>query len=344
MNSFSKSFVVEAPSNIAFIKYWGKHGRQLPMNPSISMTLSKCITKMSFGVQFSEDINSVEPISELIFEGEENSFFKDKMNKYLENVKDIYPFSDNLNIKIRSENSFPHSAGIASSASSMAALAYGLGVIKSEIDSSELDISYISELARLASGSASRSVYSRYANWGYHPHLNTGYDKYAHAFKDYHSEFLEVCDSVLIVSSSEKAVSSSVGHSLMQGHPYREGRLSQALENYRNLTNAMREGDWEFFGEILENEALSLHALMMSSSPSFILLCPASLSVISEVQNFRKETKLPLYFTIDAGPNIHLIYPSKIKNKVIDFINTSLTQYSSNVIHDEIGMGVKLYE
>ncbi len=325
MESSSK-FSLSSPSNIAFIKYWGKYGRQLPMNASISMTLKECRT--IFDVEYRLDGAGIE----LYFDGEKNEKFENRFKKILVSIEDVYPLAEKLYLKINSRNTFPHSAGIASSASAMSALAMSL----LKIEESQ-DLQRASLMARLASGSASRSVYPNYSVWGNHTLIENSTNEYAVEFSDFHPDFSQMCDSIIIVDENEKSVSSSAGHSLMNSHPYREGRIDQANENFRVLVNAMKSGEFADFGNILENEALSLHALMMSSDPSYLLLRPKSIQVIEELRINRGE--LPIYFTIDAGPNIHVIYPKSIETKAKDIISSIISELSLTVIHDEIGQG-----
>jgi diphosphomevalonate decarboxylase len=305
------------------------------------MTLSNCVSKCHIEYSLS---NTEAGISSFIFEGEENEAFKSRLQKFLDSIHDLYPLAKKINFKVTSENTFPHSAGIASSASAMSAFCACLVEIEEQVEGNiENKDQRISTLSRLASGSACRSIYPNYAYWGESriSELNSS-NEYARELLTVHPEFKNVCDSILIVSGDEKSVSSSQGHILMNGHPFKESRIEQANDNFRSILNAMESGDWESFGEILENEALTLHALMMSSYPSFILLEPNSLTIIEKIRVFRKETKLPLYFTIDAGPNLHLIYPEKIKEQVEQFIDKSLKSLCADgkVIHDLIGSGV----
>ena len=329
-----------SPSNIAFVKYWGKHGRQLPMNASISMTLKNCHTVCEINYSIDKENPGLKSFK---FEGEENEGFKKRIDKFLESISDVYPLVNSLSFEVSTSNSFPHSAGIASSASAMSALCFSLAKIEEDMGevSSDKVIEKASFLSRLASGSACRSVYPNYASWGEYQSDENSSDDYASLFTDFHESFQSVKDTILIVSSETKAVSSSLGHQMMNGHPFKEARKEQALENMRVITNAMKAGDWETFGEVLENEALTLHALMMTSDPSFILLKPNSLNIIEKIREFRKETGTPLYFTIDAGPNMHLIYPANVSDTVLTFINSKLKQFCEDgrVIEDEIGQG-----
>ena len=127
----------------------------------------------------------------------------------------------------------------------------------------------------------------------------------------------------------------------MKNNLFASVRYAQANKNLRDLIVALKKGDLEKFGSIVEDEAMTLHALMMCSSPSFVLLAPSTLSMIEKIRRFREETKLPVYFTLDAGPNIHLLYPNNIKRKVDTFIFDELEQHceQGKMIHDNVGKG-----
>ena len=157
----NKTVTYESPSNIALIKYWGKHGVQLPNNPSISFTLSN-----------SKSITTIEYIKgnskiEFFFEEERNLGFEKRIIKFIKSNKDNLPFIDDYSLKISSKNTFPHSAGIASSASAFSALAACLISMKQELGYPVKDFNQeVSNLARLGSGSACRSVYEGVVLWG----------------------------------------------------------------------------------------------------------------------------------------------------------------------------------
>ncbi len=340
-----------APSNIAFVKYWGKMGRQLPMNPSISMSLSTCHTETEIAFTFDEEITNMDSDSIIKsfncegLEPENQIAFKTRLESYLQAIEDLCPFLKHMQMDVKSKNSFPHSAGIASSASGMAAFALCLAKIENKLNqessSSAEDIKKrASILARIASGSACRSVFANYALWGKLEQPN-GNDEFAVSLDSVHESFEKVADTILIIDSGKKDVSSSAGHGLMNTHPFNDVRFDQAKDNAKDIYSAMKAGDWKNFGEILELEALTLHGLMMSSSPSFVLLKPNSLKIIELVREFREETKTPLYFTIDAGPNMHLIYPLSHEDEIKAFINKKLKIYCENemVIFDSIGTG-----
>lgn len=340
INNISGKVSWSSPSNIAFVKYWGKYGRQLPKNPSISMTLKESYTTMlvKFNVTDEKHDNVIQSFK---FEEKENSAFKARFEKFLLSIEDQIPYIRNLQLEIESTNSFPHSAGIASSASALSALSMCLVSIDSKINNCEFDYKKASRLSRLGSGSACRSVFANYAIWGHDETLESS-DDFAVEFRS-HDSFSNLRDAILIVDSKPKKVSSSLGHDKMNNHPFASARFDQAKINLRNIVKSMNVGDWKSFGEILEEEALTLHALMMSSSPSFILLKPQSLEIIERVRNFREKNKVDLYFTIDAGPNIHLIYPQKDEHVVAPFLE-ELKPFCENskIIFDTIGEGPKL--
>lgn len=335
------SITVGAPSNIAFIKYWGKTGRQHPINPSISMTLRNCMTSCT--IDYSE--SAVFSLSEFSFEGKSNEAFKNRIENYLRSISDLCPVLKNLSLSIKTQNTFPHSAGIASSASSFAAIGYALAHIENALGYGEKDTieKRASQLARLGSGSACRSITGPYCIWGECAQQKSNND-HAVPLKEIHPAFQEVCNTVLLIDTGEKKVSSSAGHALMESHPYRESRIKQAKQHTQSLIEAMRSGNWQSFGQIIEAEALSLHALMMTSSPPVMLLAPNTLQAIERIQNFRQEKALPLYFTIDAGPNIHLIYPKAEEKEISAFIQTDLAQLCQNgqTIRDENGKGARV--
>ena len=332
------------PSNIALVKYWGKKGKQLPQNPSISFTLSECRSETfvtfekadRFGFSFS-------------FEGKENPAFGAKIEKFLLENQAFFPFINQLNLKVESRNTFPHSSGIASSASSMSAFVMCLLDLERSLSLSKgqpLDINSqkASYFSRLASGSAARSVFPAMALWGKTEVYEGSSDEYAVSLEnDIHPVFKTYHDSILIVSGETKSVSSRAGHALMEGNPYAPARYAQANENIVNLLSALKSGDLDTFINITESEALQLHALMMCSNPSFILMKPNTLRIIEEVRNFRNETHIPLCFTLDAGPNVHLLYPESEAEKVEHFIKDNLAAYcvDNKWIADHVGDGPK---
>ncbi len=325
-----------APSNIALVKYWGKKAFQLPANASLSITLSKAFTQTTVSYE-SKKVKGLE--FEFFFEGKENLKFYEKLKIVLSNLSKELPFLLDYKLRIETINTFPHSTGIASSASSMAALALCLCSIEKEILGQEEDFfKRASYLARIGSGSAARSVYGEFVQWG--ELEGEGSDFYASKVKAFHQKFSQFRDTILIVSSEEKKLSSTMGHKLMDDFSASQERYLQANKNVLKMLQALKSGNLSVFGEIVEEEAFSLHANILSSSKGeVVLLSPNSLEIIERVRKFRKEKKIDLYFTMDAGPNIHLLYPKNQEVEINSFIETDLLKFCHSYIPDEMGTG-----
>jgi diphosphomevalonate decarboxylase len=331
----------QAPSNIAIVKYWGKMGFQQPINPNISFSLSSSYTQTTVTATERKQFNDSLEV-EFYFEGECNDAFATRITKYLDTVVADLPYLKEFALKIESSNSFPHSSGIASSASSMAALALALLEIQNQIDPTlKLDYKMASHLARLGSGSGCRSVKGRWNLWGKNENIASSSNLYAIEIEDIHPIFNTLNDTILIIDPNKKSTSSTRGHSLMKNHPFKEARIQQANEHTIELLECLKSGNFDTFIQITENEALTLHGLMMNSNPSYTLMLPKTLEAISKIREFRATTNFPICFTLDAGPNIHLIYPEEIFKKVKSFIQNDLAPLCANqrVIYDHIGAG-----
>ncbi len=336
----------QSPSNIALVKYWGKRENQIPANPSLSFTLDHCRSTTSF--KFRKKKNTVENTEfdfEFFFEGKKKEDFKPKIRKFFERIEVYCPYLRDYQIEISSENSFPHSSGIASSASGMSALALCIMDLERKLFS-EISEDYFKQkasfLARLGSGSASRSIEGPLVVWGEHKAIEKSSDLYGVSYPyNVHEKFQKYRDTILLVDKGEKTVSSSVGHDLMHGHPFAEDRFKQANENLEKLIPVLESGNIEKFIKIVESEALSLHAMMMMSIPYFILIKPNTLEIINLIWEYRNKNNIPVCFTLDAGANVHLLYPADHEKKVLEFINNELVAYCQNghYICDLVGEG-----
>jgi len=336
----------QSPSNIALVKYWGKRENQIPANPSISFTLDHCRSTTTLEWQ-SKEATSSDFEFEFYFEGQLKEDFKPKIQKFFERITSYCPYLKDYSFEIKSENSFPHSSGIASSASGMSALALCIMELEKKLYP-EMDKDYMmkkaSFLARLGSGSASRSIQGYLMIWGEHKDFPVASNLYAVRYDEtLHEKFRNFQDTILLVDKGEKQVSSTVGHDLMHGHPFANNRFQQAHDNLSTLKTALVNGDLEVFIKIVESEALTLHAMMMSSQPYFILMKPNTLQIIQKIWRFRETTGIPACFTLDAGANVHLLYPEDHKAKVLEFIKNELVAYCENghYICDQVGTGAK---
>lgn len=336
------SFQWSAPSNIALVKYWGKKENQIPANPSISFTLKNCktITKLSFS-----KIERTENFSfDLLFEGKPKESFRPKIQNFLERVEVYLPFLKDYHFIVDTQNTFPHSSGIASSASGMAALAVNFMSLEKELNPTMTEYYFnqkASFLARLGSGSACRSIKGEVVIWGNHLATQNSSDLFGVEFSDLHSNFKNYQDTILLVDKGEKQVSSTLGHDLMNGHPFAEKRFEQAHHNLSEIKSILTKGDVNEFVKLVESEALTLHSMMMTSMPYFILMKPNTLEIINKIWKFREETSIPVCFTLDAGANVHVLYPENVRDEVLQFIKNELVVHCQNeqYICDEIGVG-----
>lgn len=329
-----------SPSNIALIKYWGKYEPQLPANPSLSFTLKECFTETSCTING----EGVKGDLALFLNGERHSDFEPKIRQFIERLGSEASFLNEIYLRIDTRNSFPHSSGIASSASGMSALALCLLELKMKLESIHPpDFKReASRWARLGSGSASRSVYGGLVLWGETEALPQSHDEFAVPYSlDLNPVFEDFCDYILLVEKGQKSVSSSAGHGLMNGHPFAEARFAQAHNNLEKLNEALASGDLETFGEITEREALTLHALMMSSQPSYLLMKPNTLAVIEKIRLQRKKADWPMYFTLDAGANVHLLFPASFEQEVNKWVRTVISGFLKHgeYICDRVGPG-----
>jgi diphosphomevalonate decarboxylase len=334
----------QCPSNIALVKYWGKRGHQLPSNPSLSFSLTQCYTKTTIGFEIVDAFTS--PVIGFSFNGNPNQKFQQRINDYVQNLTIDIPVIEHMRLNIHTENTFPHSAGIASSASAFGSIALCLCSIEKMVlgeITGEMDfLRKASYLARLGSGSACRSIYPGYVVWGESAYYKDFTNLYATALPfEIHADFRKMSDTLLVVSSQEKKLSSSAGHDLMKEHPFAAGRYDQAQKNLEDMIIALRTGDADLFIKVTETEALSLHALIMSSDTGELLIKSNTLDLIEKITGFRKAQKIPVCFTLDAGPNIHLLYPEKYKDKVHPFVESELRPLceNQNIIYDTMGKG-----
>lgn len=336
------SFSWSSPSNIALVKYWGKKDNQIPANPSLSFTLNNCKTEttMIYKVKSEKGISF-----DLLFEGKPKEDFKPKIQKFFERIVKYCPYIENYHFVIDTKNTFPHSSGIASSASGMAAMAVNVMSLEKKLNTDMTEEFFnqkASFLARLGSGSACRSVAGSVVVWGAQADIPNSSDLYGVSFPfEVHDKFKHYCDTILLVDKGEKKVSSTVGHDLMHNHPYAQQRFGQAHENLSKLKKILIEGNLEEFVALVESEALTLHAMMMTSMPYFILMKPNTLQIIEKIWAFREKTSIPVCFTLDAGANVHVLYPTSDKDFVSTFIRQELAEFCQNgqFIDDQIGMG-----
>jgi diphosphomevalonate decarboxylase len=346
---------ITAPSNIALVKYWGKESGQIPKNASISFTLKECLTRTTLSytpIDYQEKQPSPldGPLNfEVYVSGVLKPEFGEKIETFFQRIRPYVPWIDCFSWRIDTENTFPHGSGIASSASGFAALAGALMELEAAWNPSKTPAQSLIEktsfLARLGSGSASRSIVGPMMYWGQHPNLVDSSDLFAVTLsQNLAPVFLDYQDTILLIDKGEKAVSSTVGHNLMHDHPFASQRFAQAQKNLEQLLDILNSGDLMSFCQLVESEALSLHAMMMTSNPSFVLMKPNTLTVIERIRAYRKAREIPVCFTLDAGANVHLLYPSAYVGQVLPWIKEELSVFCQNgqFIEDRVGTGVKI--
>lgn len=291
-----------APSNIAFIKYWGNADPRTntPYNSSISMNLSAAQTRttVEFDPTFTADT--------LVIDGQPvTGAAKARVSRHLDYIRNLAGAA--ARARVVSENNFPRGTGIASSASAFAALSLA-GTAALNVDLNERKMS---ELARLGSGSAARSVPD-----GYVELKAGGGHTTAFAYTLYTSDYWDLRDVVVIVSREEKPVGSSKGHTAAETSPHFATRLAELPARLKAVRRALRTRDFEALGEAIEADAISLHVVAMTSRPPILYWAPATVRLMHAVQAWRREG-LPVYFTLDAGPNVHLICEANHEAEVL---------------------------
>ncbi|HXF85951.1 MAG TPA: diphosphomevalonate decarboxylase [Anaerolineales bacterium] len=282
----------QAHPNIAFIKYWGNRDSALriPANGSISMNLEGLFTRTT--VSFQPSL----PFDELIINGHEvTGAALERVSAILDIIRSMANLSDRA--EVITENNFPSSAGIASSASAFAALALA-GSKAAGLDLSERDLS---RLARRGSGSASRSIPGGFVEW----QAGSG-DEDSFAFSIAPPDHWELVDCIAVVSASRKKTGSTEGHLLAPTSPLQAARVADAPRRLEICRRAILERDFESLAHIVELDSDMMHAVMMTSTPALHYWKPASLEIMEAVRTWRAEG-IHACYTVDAGPNVHVI-------------------------------------
>jgi diphosphomevalonate decarboxylase len=281
-----------AHPNIAFIKYWGleDEARRIPVNGSISMNIGCLATKTSvqFDPQLTEDI--------LILNGE--TFTGSGLVRVQHFMTRIRRMADQtLYAHISSENNFPIGAGVASSASGFAALALA-GTAALGLDLPERQLS---SLASFGSGSACRSIPGGFVEWRVDP--LTG-ESYAQSIAP--ADHWGLVDCVAILSEQHKPVGSEAGMHTAHTSPFQDARVLDADRRLAICRQAILEHDFSALAEVTELDSNMMHAVMMTSDPPLYYWHPQSLAIMKEVKAWQAEG-MDVTFTLDAGPNVHVI-------------------------------------
>lgn len=313
-----------APANIAFIKYWGNKPGNLPYSDTISMNLSNCITTTT--VEWDSKLKR----DTLNLDGINLSGPKlERVVKHLDKIRKVLGIS--ICAKVISKNSFLQGAGIASSASGFAALT----LAAARAAGGKLSEKRLSRLARLGSGSASRSIPDGFVIW------QKGSDKTSYAESIYPPDWWDLRDVIIIVTRKEKAVGSADGHKIAHTSPIFKKRVNQNLpRRTAAILKALKNKDIELLGKTIEEEALELHEVARTSTPPIEYLLEETKRIIGKlIPQWRKEG-IPVYFTLDAGPNVHAILPGKYEKQLLSKIKKELP--GVELIINKPGEGARL--
>jgi len=291
-----------SPANIAFIKYWGWRDKDLVLahNDSISMNLDQCLTTttVEFSPRFKKNLVKIK-----FYGGQEKEVRGSHFDRVVGQVKRFRKMAKiNLPVKIISHNSFPSDAGIAASASAFSALTLALvGALDLKFSLKELSV-----LTRLAgSGSACRSVIDGFAYW------RKGRDSsssYAYQLKD--EKWWDLVDIVTVVDTQVKEVSSRGGHERSSTSPHYQTRQKELPKRISKVEEAILKKNFPQLGEAIEEEAVSLHLIAMTSQPPIFYWNEGTMEIIQSLRQWRQKNLLA-YFTMDAGANVHVICQKK---------------------------------
>lgn len=290
-----------AHPNIAFIKYWGNtdDALKLPVNSSISMNLATLQTETRVtwheAVADSLILNGVAKTDEALT----------RVSRQLDVMRQRLGIHHKA--EVISDNNFPMGAGIASSASSFAALT----VAAAAAASTTLSEHELSTLARLGSGSASRSVPAGFVEW----HIGHDHDS-SFAESILPPQHWELVDVIAVVSQQHKKTGSEAGHPTARTSPLQTARVAGAEQRVMTCRQALIQRDFEALADVVELDSNLMHAVMMTSQPSLMYWLPASLGVMHAVRQARSEG-LPVCYTLDAGPNVHCICEAAAADELV---------------------------
>ncbi|HBD24176.1 MAG TPA: diphosphomevalonate decarboxylase [Oceanospirillaceae bacterium] len=282
-----------APANIALSKYWGKRESQfnLPLTGSLSVSLANHGTHTQLSLIDAADhqvyLNGVEQAGESAFVVQ----LKAWLSLFL---------PTGISLRIETRNTIPTAAGLASSASGYGALALACN----ELCGWQLDYTSLSALARLGSGSASRSLWHGFVKWQAGEAAN-GHDSVAYVLPE---RWPQLRVGILTVSDAKKAVSSreGMGRTVQTSALFKQWP-AQAASDMQHIEQAIMENDFVALGQRAEHNAMSMHATMQAAWPPLVYWQPESLAAMQQVWELRQQG-LEVYFTMDAGPNLKLLF------------------------------------
>jgi diphosphomevalonate decarboxylase len=335
-----------SPANIAFLKYWGKDpsGPQWPTNNSLSMTLKNAVTV----TQITKSSSNRSTLKLNGYEVFADSLKYQKVFAHVEflakRLKSLFGSSQELltrmnqPLEINSTNHFPTGSGIASSASAFSALTVGYvawclrAQTWEELELAGISRSVLANLARMGSGSASRSLFDGFVEW------SRGQSVQSQSIQRVHPcDWWDLTDTIVILSDKEKSISSSEGHSRVWTSPIFRSRLSSLPIRLDRIKESINQKCAERLGNLLEEEALEMHHVASTGSPPLNYLTDETLKFLEWLRLQRSTHQLRAWFTIDAGPNVHVIAERKDRPLLLEALKRDWPE--TKLILDEIGHG-----
>ena len=313
-----------APSNLGLIKYWGKKDEllRLPINGSISMNLSNLLTTTT--VEFSSNLKK----DDVTIDDKKIEKEVKRVSDHLDRIREKAGITEKATVV--SKNNFPSGTGLSSSASGFAALT----VAASEAAGLKLSEKELSILARQGSGSACRSIPDGFVEW-----IDGETSETSYATSIFSADYWDICDVVVVVSQEKKDVSTTEGQMSASSSPFLAVRLSRIKNKIENIKEFIKRKNFQKFGELVEAEALELHTIMLTSTPSLIYLLPETIRIMKLVQRWRAEG-LSVYFSLNTGQDVHLI----IEEKNIKSLEEKLNGIESirDIIVNKLSPGARL--
>jgi diphosphomevalonate decarboxylase len=198
--------------------------------------------------------------------------------------------------EIRSGNFFPADCGLASSASSFAALTQAVGLLAEATHGDPIGPAELAHLSRQGSGSSCRSFFGPWALWE------------GHEVRPLEFPQGELVHRVLVTSAQKKSVSSSEAHKRVETSLLFQGRAERAEKRLAALIEAFKQDHWGKAFELCWAEFKDMHALFETAMPPFSYMNPSAEALLGYLLEFwDKRSDGPLV-TMDAGPNIHLLF------------------------------------
>ncbi|MDX1901271.1 MAG: diphosphomevalonate decarboxylase [Gammaproteobacteria bacterium] len=317
-NQPGESFIATsfAPTNIALCKYWGKRNEELhlPMTSSLSIALPDHGSEVALSLCDAEQ-DQVKLNHELILP---SSKFYQRLSSYL----DLFRTEKNERFNVEIHSTIPIAAGLASSACGFASLVLALD----QLFNWQLDKKSLSILARLGSGSASRSLWDGFVEWHVGERAD-GMDSFAEPI---HAVWPELCLGLLIFNTNEKMISSrDAMRETVETSSFYKNWPQQVSQDLFCLHKAIEEKDFELLGKTAESNAMLMHATMRDAKPSIDYCLPETIAAMQKIQQLRQDG-LPLYFTQDAGPNLKLLFCENDVAMVREHFNVEVVRVFSS--------------